>query len=125
MKKIVIKGKEFGYKVHNHTDGFYDSSLTVFFTETVTRKTRKYYEVFGPVAEYEEPIELFKVDFNIEDPTMSRNEIKLILERKVELFERESEIVMFAKKVKELMTPENIEKFKNERKGVIIVREDS
>ncbi len=95
-KKITIIGKEYFYLQCGDINEFGDEWYwTIFYTETELHSRKKYY-LFGPIIEWEEPIEFFRVDFDIEDLSYTKGELREILERKFKRFlgleNREEEI---------------------------------
>ena len=91
MKTITVKDYTLHYKVEYDVNEFGDCEWTDFFlgTETVTR--RKFW-LFGKKIEKQVPKFVFSVNFDIETPTRTKQEIREILERRVELLNRAEEI---------------------------------
>lgn len=93
MKKLVIQGQEFQYKVE--TDyGNYDGSeyyWTEFYqgTEVVTR--RKYF-LFGAIIEKAIPKSVFRLNFDIEDPIYTKEYVREKIEEKMKILSRKIEI---------------------------------
>lgn len=91
MKTININGKEFKYEIFYDASEYSEYYLTVFYDCINTVEYRKYL-LFGPKLIKEVGNEVFRVHFNIEDPSLTKGELRDILERKVELLQREEEI---------------------------------
>ena len=89
--KITIRGEEFFYRLQSEVSEFSESEWTEFYKE-IKIKTRKKYFLFGPIVEIEEPIILFEVGFWITSERYTKDELRTILEKKVELLHRKKEI---------------------------------
>lgn len=92
MKHIKIMGDDFKYVVNYECSEMDYWEWTEFYKETVSHCRRKYMGIFGPIVITEEPLILFRVGFNIEDPIRTKEELRSILNRKVELLNRGEEI---------------------------------
>ena len=95
-KKISILGLEYFYLLCGDMNDYGDEWYwTVFYNETKIRSRKKYF-LFGPIIEWEEPIELFRTEFDIEDSSYTKDELRVIMEKKVIRFlglqNREEEI---------------------------------
>lgn len=88
--KITISGEEFFYNVEIY-DSEYADFYTVFYKE-VEVKTRKKFIFFGPIVTREVPKILFKTEFSIKTVMKTKDEVRKILERKVELLSRAEQI---------------------------------
>lgn len=96
MKKIIISGREFFYEIFADYDEFRGITYeTEFYDQLGTKMEKKYNffgHKFGPIVEVEDNSWVFSVNFNIEDETITKSELRSILERHVELLFRKSEI---------------------------------
>ena len=91
MKALVINNTNLYYQV-NFNEQEYDTILyTEFFLDIKTKLVKKYW-LFGPLVEVDDSKAIFEVNFNIEEPTHTKSELKAILERKLELHFRLDEI---------------------------------
>jgi len=95
MKTIKFKGYNFYYKIISYECGEYGAFTghkTIFYdTELETINIKKYL-LFGPIIKKKIYKELFILDFNIEDPTYSKNAVSDAIEKKVIILERKKEI---------------------------------
>lgn len=92
MKKIIILEQEFEYKVYadvNEHDGIY--CWTEFYQGLELKKHKKYF-FFGEIITKTIPKEIFRVWYDIENPHITKVEIKNKLERCVILLSRHEEI---------------------------------
>jgi hypothetical protein len=93
--KITILGQEYSYLICSDADECDEWSWTIFYNETKIRSRKKYF-LFGPIITWEEPIELFRTEFDIEDLSYTKEELRVILEKKLKHFlglqNREEEI---------------------------------
>ncbi len=80
MKTITIKNIEFKYKRCARVSEYDECIITVFYNGYKT-KTFKKYLLFGKLITKNYPIEIFRVNIDIEDPQYTKDEIKDILER--------------------------------------------
>ena len=90
-KKININDEDYFYIVYHDFDYDGESIWTVFFKETEI-EIRKKYLFFGPIIKKEYPKELFTVTGDIENENLTKEEVKSIIERKVELLKRKEQI---------------------------------
>ena len=92
MKSITIKGRQYTYKICFECGEDYSWEWTEFYDgKTRTHKYRKYC-LFGPIIIEEIPMIAFKVGFNIENPRITKQDLRERLEKEVELLERADEI---------------------------------
>ena len=91
MKTISINGKELEYEILYDVSEYDEYYSTVFYDGVVMEEYRKYL-LFGPKLKREKRKEVFTLYFSIEDPSYTKDEIRSILERKVELLGRKEEI---------------------------------
>lgn len=84
-KKITISGREYIYLRCADSNEWGDWYWTIFYNETKLYSRKKYF-LFGPIIEWEEPIELFRVEFDIEDLSYTKDELRKILEKRVKRF---------------------------------------
>ena len=82
QNKITILGEDFFYKKCWGVNEYYDYDWTIFYKNVIT-KVRKKYFIFGPSITIQQPIELFRVDFWITNPNITKSKLKSILEEKV------------------------------------------
>jgi len=94
MKEITIKGRKYLYEIKRYA-GDYDTSgwqETIFYNPTPITKTRKKYLLWGPIVEYFEYDEIFRVYIDIESPHHNKKYITKKVMEKFELVERKEEI---------------------------------
>lgn len=91
MKSITIKGKELKYEIFYDCSEYGEYYSTVFYDGVETVEYRKYL-LFGPKLKKEEPKEVFTLYFNIEDDSYTKDDLRRILEKRVELLGRAEEI---------------------------------
>lgn len=91
MKTINVNGREFQYKVGYDCSEYGDYYWTDFYEGTET-ETYKKWLFFGPTLTKEVGKWVFKVYLNIENPHLTKSEIRQHIERAVELLERKEEI---------------------------------
>lgn len=93
-KKITILEKEYFYLKCADSSECGDWYWTIY-TDTKFHSRKKYF-LFGPIIEWEVPIELFRVGFDIEDLSYTKDELREILEKQAKHFlgleNREEEI---------------------------------
>jgi hypothetical protein len=91
MGNIIISGQEFNYKTKFCVNEIDTYEWTEFYKESMIVHKRKY-GFFGKVIPHEVPIMLFKVNFNIESPFYTKDEVRKKLEYQVELLSRKEQI---------------------------------
>jgi hypothetical protein len=94
MKEITIKGRKYLYEINRHS-GDYDTSgwqETIFYNATPITKTRKKYWLWGPIVEYFEYNELFRLHIDIESPELTKNFVTKKVMEKIDLLGRKEEI---------------------------------
>ena len=91
MEKITINGRDFEYKVFSGTDEYGRYYETDFY-QGVTIETHKKYIFFGPEITKEVPNKVFSFEGNIESNSLTKEELRKILEKKVKLLDRQAEI---------------------------------
>lgn len=92
MENINIDDKQFFYEIFVEVDEYGESWETVFYSELRTKKRKKYL-LFGPMVEVPDHKEAFTVPFNIASPHLTKDELRSILERHVELLSRQEQIL--------------------------------
>lgn len=92
MKEIKILGKNFFYEVFYDCSEWGEFYETIFYKD-VKFKKRKKFIFFGPLIDVPDHEISFVVHFNIEDETITKDELREVLERKVTLLERRNEIL--------------------------------
>ena len=94
MKKLEYKGRTFFYKIESGECGDHGgfSCHETIFHRFVKVSTRKKYWLFGPDVIYDEYEELFKFDYNIENPTTTKEKLRADLDKQVALLDRYDEI---------------------------------
>jgi hypothetical protein len=91
MKSLTIDGHTFKYELCCDTTEYGDYYWTEFYQgeETVTRKK---FWLFGEKITKTQPKLVFKLDIDIENPYYTKSDIREMLNRKIELMGRKSEI---------------------------------
>jgi hypothetical protein len=94
MKEITIKGRKYLYKVQYDIgeDGISSWVETIFYNATPITKTRKKYWLWGPIVEYFEHEELFRVYLDIESPNNTKKYVTQKVMEKIDLLYRHEEI---------------------------------
>lgn len=98
MKPITINGEQWWYKNTSYSHGeygMYHQPETSFFrTPTITKKQRKYLELFGPwiTIEVENDTADFTIKLKIEDPKHTKEEIKKAIDEQLAILKRKEEI---------------------------------
>lgn len=91
IKSLVVSNTTLYYRLGYH-DLHYDTvHYTQFYLELKTKFVKKYW-LWGELVEVPDYQEAFRVNFDIEQPTHTKNELREILERKLELYYREDQI---------------------------------
>lgn len=91
IKSLVVKNTTLYYEL-NYVDNHYDTTYyTRFYLELKTKKVRKYW-LWGELVDVPDNKEIFRVWFDIEKPTHTKEELRIILERQLELYYRPEEI---------------------------------
>lgn len=94
MKNIKIDGRTFEYTIHEYSCGDYGAFTgyeTLFycgFNEVIERK----YMFFGEKHIVKVPKFAFKINYNIEDPKYSKEQIKEYIQKELIIFDRQTEI---------------------------------
>ena len=88
MKELIIDDFVLHYKVDN---------LPGYYTETkfylgITVITKKKYLFFGPTVTITEPEFVFGVPYDIEDPELTKDDVRNIIEKKITVLKRKAEI---------------------------------
>ena len=95
MKNITIKGKTFGFKVCRR--GEFGEYLYTRFYYGVDVTVRKKYYLFGEKITIETPRFAFSVEYDIENPDISKEDLRNRLENELvsveKLLDRKSEIL--------------------------------
>lgn len=91
MKTIDVNGRKLEYEIFYDVCEYGETYQTVFYEGTISKNRKKWF-LFGPEIIISKPKELFKLYFNIEDPNLTKSDIRFTLERKIELLNREKEI---------------------------------
>lgn len=91
MKTIDVNGRKLEYEIFYDVCEYGEAYQTVFYEGTISKNRKKWF-LFGPEISISKPKELFKLYFNIEDPNLTKSDIRFTLERKIELLNREKEI---------------------------------
>jgi len=89
LKKIEINGEKFEYDIFLGDD--YHADFTEFYQGTEIESRKKYF-FFGEIIDKEVPKLVFSVNFSIEDPDFTKEDVRKKLFRKVELLKRKEEI---------------------------------
>lgn len=92
MKKLLIKGKEFEYKVFSDSDEYNGVYYWTEFYIGTEEETYRKYILFGKKRTVLVPKLMFKVYFNIESPSYTREHVRGQLELQVNLLGRKEEI---------------------------------
>lgn len=86
-----MNGRTFQYEVS--LDPLTDEYHTEFYSGTRTvRRRAGLFGLFGPAVEREEPVLAFVLDFDVEDPQHTKDEVRAALERGVATMGRADEI---------------------------------
>ena len=91
METIIISGREFQYKIFWYDGEFNSYAETIFYQGIKTETKRKYF-LFGPKITVEVPIQVFTFSGNIKSNHYTKKELRKILEKKVEMLDRQAEI---------------------------------
>lgn len=91
MKKIVINGQEFEYKVFLDCSEYGEYEWTEFY-QGEEIETYKRFVFFGKTITEVVPKLMFKLHINIEDSCYTKEDIREKLSRQVELLNRKEEI---------------------------------
>lgn len=91
MKTIDVNGRKLEYEIFYDVCEYGEAYQTVFYEGKISKNRKKWF-LFGPEISISKPKELFKLYFNIEDPNLTKSDIRFTLERKIELLNREKEI---------------------------------
>ena len=91
MKTINVNGRIFEYEIFSEYNECYTYYWTEFY-EGSKLITRKKYWVFGKIISEYVPNYMFTLDFNIESPNYTKNEVRKKIERQIELLNRKKEI---------------------------------
>jgi hypothetical protein len=94
MKKITIIGRKYLYEINRYS-GDHDMSgweESIFYDSTPITKTRKKHWLWGPTIEYFEYQELFRINIDIESPTLTKKYVTQKVMEKIELLNRKKEI---------------------------------
>ena len=88
MKAISVNGREFLYEVILSDSG---CDRTDFFEGTRTYLRKKWY-LFGKEVVIVEPKKVFTIWCNIEDPRRSKNDVKALILKRIDILNRKEEI---------------------------------
>lgn len=88
MKTIVVEGVEYQYL--NHSSSMVGDE-TIFYLGTEEHTHKKYW-FFGEKIVTKKPREVFRIDDNIESEYLSKERVKTLILRNVEILKRREEI---------------------------------
>lgn len=91
MKKLKINGRELQYQVILHETSLMSWRTTEFY-EGIETISRKKYLFFGKTIIEVKPKKIFEIEFNIENPKWSKDDIKKSIDKELAILEREAEI---------------------------------
>jgi len=91
MKSIDVNGRKIQYQVFYDVSEYGETYETVFYEGTRIVSRKKYY-LFGEPVSKEEPREIFRLHFNVEDAHRTKSEIRAAIERRLELLDRKGQI---------------------------------
>ena len=95
LKLIKLNNVSLYYKIESYQCGDYGSLFcyitTFYLTNDKIKKIKKYF-LFGPLVERFDNDEIFVLHFNIESKHKTKKEIREVLNRKMELHNRQLEI---------------------------------
>lgn len=95
MKPITINGEQWWYKTIVKYYDFNPYTITSFFRiPTITKKQRKYLELFGPLVTVEVDNEEadFSIELDVEHPKHTKEKIKKAIDEKLAILKRKEEI---------------------------------
>ena len=90
MKDLNVNGRTFQYEIFSDVSEYGEIVFTEFYEGKETKTRRKF--LFGPEITEEVPHKVFTIDFDIEDTGYTKNDVRTILERNIELLDREDQI---------------------------------
>jgi hypothetical protein len=91
MKDLNVNGRTFQYEIFSDVSEYGETVFTEFYEGKETKTRRKYF-LFGPEITKEVPHKVFTIYFDIEDTDRTKDEVRTVLERHIELLDREAQI---------------------------------
>lgn len=91
--QITINGRTFTYEVFDCSSEWGDVYETCFYegTETIMVRTG-FLGLFGPKKQVEQPKKVFTINWDANDPSITKSEWKKIIEHKIELLDRKEQL---------------------------------